>query len=82
MTLILILMMHSIKSKTESNMVDINIEQHHNFQTMPIYDSGLLEQQTEFISHIKNTINIKHNLAEIDLLKLKRDLKNPNLAYL
>ena len=60
-------------------MDDFNID--HNDHTMSIYDSSLLKQQTEFNSHIKDTINIKHNLAEIDLLKILYDLQCPNSAY-
>ena len=52
-----------------------------NHHSSPIYDSSLLNQQTEFSNAIKNTIKMKHNLAEIDLLKILHDLKCPISAY-
>ena len=53
---------------------------YHNHSS-PIYGSSLLNHQTEFINRIKNTIEMKHNLAEIDLLKIIHDLKCPISAY-
>ena len=44
-------------------------------QLSPIFDFIFLNQQSEFNNRIKNTIKMKHNLAEIDLLKILHDLK-------
>ena len=50
-------------------------------QLSPIFESILMNQQTKFSNRIKNTIKMKHNLAEIDLLKILHDLKCPISAY-
>ena len=60
---------------------NFDLEVNHRNHCLPIYDSSLLNQQTEFNNRIKNTIKLKHNLAEIDLLKILHDLKCPISAY-
>ena len=60
---------------------NFDLEVNHRNHCLPIYDSSLLNQQTEFNNIIKNTIKMKHNLAEIDLLKILHDLKFPISAY-
>ena len=40
-----------------------------------------MNQQTEVSNRIKNTIKMKYNLAEIELLKILHDLKCPISAY-
>ena len=79
------------KIKVNSDSIDF-FQQHNDFndshssvqadnQVSPIFESILLNQQTEFNNRIKNTIKMKHNLAEIDLLKILHDLKCPISAY-
>ena len=50
-------------------------------QVSSIFDFSLLNQQMEFNNSIKNTIKIKYNLAEIDLLKILHDLQRPISVY-
>ena len=81
-----------VHSDSKQNMGNIDFFQHNDFnvchssvqadnQLSPIYESILLHQQTEFNNRIKNIIKMKHNLAEIDLLKILHDLKCPISAY-
>ena len=81
-----------VNSDSKQNMENIDFFQNNNFQNChtcvqvdnqlsPIFESILLNQQTEFNNRIKNTIKMKHNLAEIDLLKILHDLKCPISAY-
>ena len=63
----------------ETSNFDLELNYHNH--SSPIYDSSLLNQQTEVNNRIKNTIKINHNLNEIELLKIIRDLKRPILAY-
>ena len=47
----------------------------------PTFDSSLLNQQTKFNNRIKRTIEMKHKLAEINLLRVPQYLNNLNLFY-
>ena len=81
-----------VNSDSKQNMENIDFFQNNNFQNChtfvqvdnqlsPIFESILLNRQTVFNNRIKNTIKMKHNLAEIDLLKILHDLKCPISAY-
>ena len=59
----------------ETSNFDLDFNYHNHIS--PIFESILLNQQSEFNNRIKNTIKMKHNLAEIDLLKILHDLKCP-----
>ena len=50
-------------------------------QSPPICDSILLNQLIEFNNRNKKTIKEKHNLAEIEILKILHDLKCPISVY-
>ena len=63
----------------ENSNFDLQLNYHNH--SSPIYDTSLLNQQTEFNNRIKNTIKIQHNLAEIDLPKIFHDLKYLISAY-
>ena len=60
---------------------NFDLELNHCNHSSPIYDSRLLNQQTEFNNSIKNTIKMIHNLAKIDLHKILHDLKCPISAH-
>ena len=59
---------NDFNSIAENSNFDFDLNYHNH--SSPIYDSSLLNQQTEFSNAIKNTIKMKHNLAEIDLLNI------------
>ena len=54
---------NDFNSNAENSNFDFELNYHNH--SSPIYDSSLLNQQTEFNNRIKNTIKMKHNLAEI-----------------
>ena len=69
----------------KQNVGNIDFFQHNNFndchssvqadnQLSPIFQLILLNQQTEINNRIKNTIKMKHNLTEVDLLKILHNL--------
>ena len=69
-----------LNSIAETSNCDLELKYHH--YSSLIYDSSLLNQQSEFNNRIKNTIKMKHNLAKIDLLKILHNLKCPISARL
>ena len=74
-------MMENIDFFQHNDFNDLHSSVQADNQFSPIFEFIVLKQQIEFNNRIKNTIKLKHNLAEIDLPNILHDLKCPISAY-